>query len=84
MAEGLDYSEYSASPSEGPSDLEILGVQVTQRVTAVKVDFARSSWYYALTCSAFYLLGPIAMPIMILASRALRRGVSWFPRIETR
>jgi len=58
-------------------------IQITNILTPMSVNYQNASWYYVISSAAFWLVSPIAMPVMLIASKMLKRSISWFPREET-
>lgn len=49
------------------------------KVSVFTVSYENSSWKYVIVSMAAYALQPIALPIMILFSKLLKRKIEWFP-----
>lgn len=49
------------------------------KVVVFSVSYEHASWQYVLASMSAYFLQPIAVPIMILLSKLLKRKLKWFP-----
>lgn len=49
------------------------------RIAVLAASYENASWRYVLVSMAAYALQPVALPIMILLSKLLKRKIEWFP-----